>query len=445
MAPSRRSNTFVGGIPLRTTLLAALLLAHSHNVSAVEIQYDISGNARFSDNIGLADQNQSSDILLAPRISFDARQAGASLELRTRGNFEYLYFVDKTFENQARGEFIGEMDWTMAPERAHFLVQDYLSRELVSTFDSPTSANEQLVNVLVAGPSFHARFNEATQGQLDLRYAIGTAQKSKDFDSTRHGVAGRIVREIGAQRSVSANFEASRVDYATAQPAFDYTRKDAYLGYERQLASIDLNADVGYSWLTPRSGGVPLSGPLVRADVDWRVAPRSLVAMVLAYQISDATQNLVTRGSSLEGSVIGDLINTNPAAILTPELFRTRRGDVRYVFTDEGLTVAVRTYFERLRYVKVFQFNETSLGTVLDLDYQFRPRWTLAFQLGQADRKFNASGREDKDLFMSLTVANQMTRHWIWSLGLIRRQRDSNELGRDYEENAAAISLTYRR
>lgn len=428
-----------------SALLFALLLGLPGPSFAVDIQYEISGTARASDNIGLADGNPSSDVLLTPRISFEVEQAGASLELSARGNFEYLYYADKTFKEKARGELIGEFDWTMVPERAHFIVQDYLTRELVNAFESPTSANEQLVNILVAGPSFHVRFNEATKGQLDLRYAISTAQESKDFNSERHGIAGRVVREISANQRLSANAEASRVDYSTAQPAFDYTRQDGYLGYERNLAAIDIKADVGYSWLKPRSGGTNLSGPLARANLGWRVAPRSLIAVVVAYQISDATQNLITRGSRLEGSVIGDLINTNPDAILTPELFRTRRADIRYVFTDERLALAVRTYFERLRYVNVSQFNQTNMGAVLDVDYKFRPRWSVAFQVGRENREFDASGRDDSDLFMNFAVVNEITRRWIWRLELIRRQRDSNAVGRDYEENAAAISLIYRR
>ena len=428
-----------------STLLAALVLGLPRPANAVDIQYEVGGLARASDNITLADTNPTSDVLLSPRVSFVAAQQGSTLELSARGRVEYLYYVDDTLESKLRGEVIGELGWTVLPERIRFVVEDYLTRELVNAFDSRTSANEQLVNVLVLGPSFYARFNDVTKGQLDVRYAMGTAQESKDFESDRVGVAGRLMREISPNHRISGNLEATRVEYSTAQPAFDYSRRDAYVGYERNLAAVDIKLDAGYSWLSPRSGGTTLSGPLARANLDWRVAPRSLVAVVLAYQISDATQNLIARGSRLEGSVIGDLIDTNPDAILTPELFRTRRGDARYVFTDERLALAVRTYFERLRYVNVPQFDETSMGAVFDVEYKFRPRWTVAFQVGREDREFEASGRDDADLFLSVGVTNEITRHWLWRLELLRRQRDSSEPGRDYEENAAAFSLIYRR
>lgn len=446
MRAARPTHLGSGGQRLRASaLLFALLLGLPGPSFAVDIQYEISGTARASDNIGLADGNPSSDVLLTPRITFDAEQAGASLELSARGRFEYLYYTEKTFNEKARGELIGDLDWTMVPERVHFIVQDYLTRQLVNTLESPTSANEQLVNILVAGPSFHARFNDATKGQLDLRYAISSAQESKDFNNQRHGIAGRVLRETSANQRISANVEVSRVDYSTAQPAFDYTRHDVYGGYERNLASIDIKADLGYSWLKPKSGGATESAPLARATIDWRVTPRSLIAAIVSYQFSDATQNLIARGSRLEGSAIGDLIDTNPDAILTPELFRNRRANLRYVLTDERLALAFRAYFESLRYVNAPQFDQTSTGAVIDIDYKFRPRWSVAFQVGRENREFDASGRDDSDLFTSIAIANEITRHWIWRLELIRRQRDSNAVGRDYEENAAAISLIYRR
>lgn len=425
--------------------LVALLLGIPVPAFAIDIQYEVGGTARASDNINLAETNPSSDVLLSPSISFEAQQSGASLELSARGRLEYLYYVDKTFEDETRAEMAAELDWTMVPERANFIVQDYLTRQLVNAFDSPTSANEQLVNILIAGPTLHTRFSEATKGQLDFRYAISDAQESRDFNSDRHGIAGRLLREIGAKQSLSANVEASSIDYSTAQPAFDYTRQDAYLGYESNLAAVDVKADLGYSWLKPKSGGKHISGPLVRANLDWRLAPRSLIAAVVAYQVTDATQNLVARGGALEGWSFGDLTDINPDAILTPELYRIRRGDVRYVFTDERVVLAVRTYFERLRYVNAVQFDESSMGAAFDVDYKFRPRWSLSFQVGREDREFDASGRDDADLYMSVAIANEITRNWIWVFELIHRERDSNAVGRDYEENAAAISLIYRR
>lgn len=428
-----------------SALLIALLVGLPGTAFAVDIQYDISGSARHSDNIALADSNPSSDTVLSPRISFNAEQAGSTLQLSARGDVEYLYYTDNTLEDKFRGELVGNLDWTMLPERIHFIVENYLSRELVSSLDSPTSDNEQLVNILVAGPSFHARFNQATEAQLDLRYNASRAEKTKNFNSERYGVAGRVLREISANHLLSANAEASRVDFATAQPAFDYNRYDGYLGYERNLAAIDITVDLGYSWLKPRSGGARVSEPLARANLNWRVTPRSVITAVADFQVSDATQNLIARGGRLEGSDIGDLININPDVILTPDLFRHRRLDLGYTFTRERLTLAVRTYFEWLRYVNDARPDETSKGAVFDIDYRFRPRWSLAFLLGREDREFDSILRDDADLFLNIAIANQMTRHWAWRLELIRRQRDSTESGRDYDENAAAIALIYRR
>ena len=59
------------------------------------------------------------------------------------------------------------------------------------------------MNIFVAGPSFHARFNPATHGDLDLRYYNTYAEETDGFNGDRYSAAARLHRLINSVSKAS--------------------------------------------------------------------------------------------------------------------------------------------------------------------------------------------------------------------------------------------------
>lgn len=427
---------------LRKAALAMSLLAAFPGTSfAVRINYDLGLSVLHSDNIGLAETDEASETVLSPQVNFQAEQTGSTVQMTLRGNLEYLHYLQNTFSDEARGELSGELNWSVLPERMDFVAKEYLTRQPINVLTGFNPSNQQQINVFITGPSFYARLGETTRGQFDLRYTNSYAEKTKAFNGDRYNAAARVLRDISTNTAISANMEATRVNFNVAAPATDYDRYDAYAGYARKLASIDFGIDAGYSWLD--IGNDRVTTPMARANLTWQVSPRSEISGNLAYQFGDAAQDVVARAGEISGPLISDF--TSADVLVGPAVFRQRRLEWGYRFSGERLTFQVRPYFQRIFYLDNLTPDQRNRGGVVQVDYLLRPRLTMTLLAAREDRDFDDLARKDQDSSLYLSLADQVTRHWSWRIDLQHRERNSSEAGQGYNENAAVFSVIYRR
>lgn len=425
-------------MPVRTTLAAALLAALPGFAQAVEINYDLGLSVLQSDNIGLSDVDKRSETVISPRAGFDAHQAGSVFSLDARGNLQYLYYRENTFDDDVRGEFAGQALWTMSPERLQWTFEDYLSRQPIDTFESFTPGNEQQANLFVTGPTLFLRPGQATRGELDLRYSNSRASENKTFDGDRYNAAARLLHDLGPNRTISANLEGLRVAYDTSGLLADYTRYDAYARYWSRLRTLELTVDLGYSRLEFEDRPGDTSEPLGRVDLAWNATARSVLDVAFRYELADAADNLVIG--------VDDVGNpANPTVPLSPDVFRQRRLEVGYAFTGERTALEVRPYYQRVSYLGAGAQDEDSRGGYLVASYKLRPLTTLSLTAGRADREFVSLSRRDRDSSVGLALEHRFTRNWSASVQYLHRQRNSTDDGQDYRENAAIVSFSYRR
>lgn len=433
--------------PLPASLSCALVLTMSSgSADAARIDYELGLTALYSDNLTLSPTAAESGTVIAPWLRFGAEQTGSAFALDLRGNLQYLDFPSGTFDDGFRGALSGQAQWTLIEERMVWVFEDYLSRQPVDTLGAFSLDNEQQTNVFVTGPSVFARFGPAMRGQLDLRYGNSRAEETDTFDSDRYNASLRLYREFSRTRRLGFNAEATRVDFDVDSAAVpDYTRYDAYLGYESEFRRLKHGLDAGYSQLEFRDGRGSTSAPLLRAHFDWNLAPRSTIDGRLSYQFADAAQDQVVLADDFQDAIT-DVVG-NPQVPVTPDVFRERRVELGYRFGGERLSLQARPYYQRLRYVDAFAQaqDQRGYGGIFEIGYRVRPRLMLSFLVAHDTREFDALARKDRDFSTALSLTNAFTRHWYGSIGLQRRERSSTAAGQDYDENAATISIHYRR
>lgn len=429
-------------------LSLALLVVLSGSASAIDVDYEAGLAVNHSDNINLSDDNPISDTVISPRVFFLAQQQGSAVELAAQGNVEYRYYTSDSFDDEVRGRFVGAMNWMVLPERLDIVVQDYLSLQPVDELVEFSPANQQQVNVFVAGPTLHARFGTTTNGSLDLRYVDTYAEEEDEFDSGRLMAAARLVRDLNSTHSVSANIETSDVDFDRNDEAADYRRYDGYVNTTMQRKRLDMTLDLGYSRLefdenvTLGSRDTNPSHPLARATINWRMSPRSVLGATVRYQFNDATQSLMAP-IDFDRRDFNDF--RGPNSLSQPNVFEERMLRLRYRYTGERTTVQVAPYFRRMEYLEEVIESQERRGLTLGIEHRLRPRLTLSASAGREDREFFDIDREDKDMYASVGLANRFTRHWTGQIDLQRRERDSTEASRSYTENAFMVSFSYRR
>jgi len=430
-------------IPVRTALAVAVLALLPAAAGAAQIDYEVGVGVMQSDNIGLAPADGQDETVVMPQLRFNILQAGSRLSLSGSGQLQYLDYRDDTFDDDFRGAFSGQALWTLLPERLEWTFEDYLSRQPIDNLAVFSPDNQQQTNLFVTGPTLYLRIGSGTRAQFDLRYSNSYAEETDAFDSDRYNAAARLVRDLADNRTLSANLEATRVEYDDAPIDVDYTRYDGYATYSSRLRTIDFSIDFGYSRLEfeDRPGDEWL--PLVRGALAWRPTARSTLDVAAGYEFSDAAEDMVTNLVGGEPVEIDD--PGSPIVPITPEVFKQRRLEVGYEYAGERLGLQVRPFYQRVSYVDSLARDEKSWGGVAAVSWKLRPLLTLTASAAVLDRRFDELSREDRDSSIGLSLENRFTRNWSARIDLQRRERDSSEPGQDYRENVAIVSFAYRR
>ena len=434
--PSRRSTT-------HAALYLAVVAVLPCTAHAVKLDYELGASLLHSDNIDLREDDQVSEDVLMPQVRFSAEQTGAVVQVDLSGNLQYLSYLDNTFDDEVRGDFNGRLKWAVVPERISLVAEDYLSLQPVNTLASFGPGNQQQVNIFIAGPSFHARFNPVTHGELDLRYYNTYAEETEGFNGDRYNAAARIRRQINSISEVSFNLAATKAEYDDFGGLFDYTRYDGYLNYSRTLASARFEVELGHTRID-RSDDSSVSEPFFNATYHWDASSRSRLTVGAHYQLADATQDLVRQASQVDdGPITGDPIELDLQ--VGPSIYLTRGVQLGYRYTGERTTWTVQPSVERVRYEDGFSEDQRTRSARFNLRYRLTSRLIASFMASKRDRELETSGREDDDLVAGIGLVNQFTRHWSGRIDLRRRERDSSVAGRSYEENTISLTFIYHR
>ena len=430
-------------IPVRTALAAALFALLPTAAGAAQINYEVGVGVMQSDNIGLAPDDGQDETVVMPQVRFSILQAGSRLSLTGSGQLQYLDYSDNTFDDDFRGAFSGQALWTLLPERLEWTFEDYLSRQPVDSLVAFSPDNQQQTNLFVTGPTLHLKLGSGTRAQFDLRYSNSYAEETDAFDSDRYNAAARLVRDLATNRTLSANIEATRVEYDDTPIDVDYTRYDGYATYSSILRTIDFSIDLGYSRLEfeDRPGDEWL--PLVRGTMAWRPSARSTLDVAAGYEFSDAAEDMITSVIGGGPVVIDD--PGSPVVEIAPEVFKQQRLEVGYGYTGERLGLQVRPFYQRVSYVDSLAEDEKSWGGYASVSWKLRPLLTLTASAATLDRRFDELSRKDRDSSFGIALENRFTRNWSARIDLQRRERDSSEPGQDYQENVAIVSFAYRR
>lgn len=429
----------------RRAICVATMLALPSMAQAARLNYELGAGLMHSDNIALRETGEISETVFSPRLRFDFEHASSTLRTHFRGDVQYLDYRHDTYPDDTRGEFAGELDWTISPERANFIVRDSLSRQSIDSLTAFTPGNQQQINVFEAGPSFHVRVGEAMRGQLDLRYTDSYAEETRTFNSNRYNAAARLRRDLGDTDRISFNIEATRTEYDQFSSLYDYERYDAYVNYGSRLAATEINLDAGYSRLEPQ-GGDRSSSALFRGQAAWQASPRSKLSADAAYQFADAAQDLILRVGDPSSPIDPGIGNPdNPNLQIVPDTFKQKRAGLGYEFTGTRLHVLAQAYRERLRYLRDAAFDQDNHGGALYARYELRPQLHLTLHALRENREFLSFDRDDRDATLGIGLASRMSRHWGARLDYQRRKRDSSVGGQDYVENVVALSFTYYR
>lgn len=423
-------------------LSTALLVAIPNNVKTAQINYQLEASLLGSDNINLDSDSETSETVVIPRLRFDAIQEGARVRMQARGEMEYRHYTQNNFQDESRGEFAGQLNWTVLPERVSLVVEDYLSYQPIDIREGSSPGNLQQTNILVSGPSFIAAITERTKALVELRVAKTNAEVTEEFDGGRYSAAARLQHGFSETQSGSINLVSTKVEFDHDLGGADYRRDDGFVQYRRNGANATLTADAGHSRLRA-SGRDTESSALFRIDIDWRATAKSTLSGRLRYQLADSVQDLITRHGDLDEPMIPQLAQS--AILVNSDVYQQRRVEFDYRFRGERVIARLRPAYQKARYISDALDDQNIRDGYIEFGYRVRPLIVVSARASARDRNYIVQQRRDRDRVYGLGFEQRLNRHWSWEAEILRNTRDSTAIGRDYEENSIGLAVIWRR
>jgi hypothetical protein len=411
--------------------------------------YTFGVGAGHTDNLFRTSTDTVSQDLLQPTFNFTFNKQGSTLKAQIAGLLDYTDYIQGDVGNEFRGQLTGQMNWIVSPQRLNFELQDYSSVEPVNTRLANAPANQQQVNVFIAGPtlSFRLGSDSTWNGEADLRYINTTASKTKDFNSQRGFVAARLIRDLDVTSHLSINLEGASVSFDNVNPTVTASRYDEYnlyARYQSRLAHVDLDLTLGASRVNFSRRWPDHSGTFARASTTWRLDAHDTLQLTGANQLADATADL-TQPPALTSDQL-----TNPTVVvgrtvISPAVFRDRAIRLSYIYQGPRVGVTLSPYYTQLRQLNGIELSQNGFGGIIDITYMLTPLMTLGADLGDQTTQYTSDNSRDRDHTATVNLTRQFTSHWSWSLAFSHDQRHSSRPGFGYTENEVFAFLYYRR
>ncbi len=426
------------------TLALGAVLVTTAQVTLADpvLDYDIGVPLEHSDNINYSATDPISQNVLAPQLSFTVKEQGSALTANAAGTLQYFDYLGGAFGNELRTLFSGVANWHISPERFDWFFADNISRQPINVFQSNAPSNQQQTNVLSTGPTLTTKFSDVLRGQFDLRYTNSYADTNKDFNSNGLGALGTLFYELDPINTLSGAVTASRTNYieAISRP-FDYSREDAYAGYQHTTRQLTFQGAIGYSWLDIRDAN-SRSGALVRGNLQWAPSAATTLGVSVDHEYSDAAQDLVFTPGEITNTGIGTGLNN---AVVAPQVYVENRVGLNANYQQDTFKLGFAPFWRKLAYIDDQTFDERSVGYYATGAWYFQPTLWLGSYAGQEHRAYTQVTRTDNVLTFGLSLNLQRTRHWLWSIAAEHQRLSSTAIDSGYSENSIMVSVTYRR
>jgi hypothetical protein len=419
--------------------------------SAAQFDYTLYGGIEHSDNIDLSPNNPTSENVLIPGVNFSFVQAGSTVQANVAGNLEYRDYLGNDFSNQVFAQLAGQVNWTLLPQRLDFEFDDYAGVQPVASLASNSPGNQQQTNVLSTGPTLHFMLGDTFRGQAELRYINSTAQKTKEFDSSREQGALRVFKDLSVTAQLSANIESQHVDFQNAGGGPNYDRDEIFARYVSKLARFDIDAMAGWSRIRydqAKDGTTPLA----QLSISWRANSSNTFTASAGRQYSDAAEDMMVQPGEFTAVPIGDITSGGQGrgistgdAVVSSQVYIEQRFEGIYAYTADRLTFRLAPFYRKLSYLNDQTFDENGRGGSLGIDYRLPKQMVLSAFGNEETLKYQFIDRRDKHTAYGVSLSGNRTPHWGWRLSFTHQQQSSTDATQTYRENEIYFGVIFRR
>ena len=428
--------------PRLTLIAAGILTACSSNAWAVKIDYTIDTGVEENSNIAFSHLDPISQRYLRAGLGFAVTEDTSTLQVNLTGRTEYRNYRTDIFDDTLDGALSGRVNWIAIPDRLSFSVEDSLSVEPVDALVPNGPGNRQQINVISLGPNLMFNWSPTWRGRAELRYINSNAEVSDIFNADHVALTLIGSRNLSASSVLSILGQARNVNFDDGIEARDYRRYDLIARYTRDLNHLAYSVDAGYSRIDYHQDA-GRSDPLLRAQLNWKMTPRSTMTTTVSREFSDTSSDLL-RNIAMAVPVSAPESLVTGGAIINASPYVVRSVGLDYEYNATRLRLSAGFLGQKRKYDDAsLLFDQKGDSTYLGIGWTIRPSLTLDAHVDYEKLKYMSMEREDKTLRRGATLRYRMSQNWDAGLSWDRFKRDSTDPGQVVAQNVVYLSISY--
>ena len=397
-------------------------------------QLGISVGAGETDNVFLTSSPTQSQTLGLLGLNLDLQRKGTLLDVDTKGDFQYIDYLQNAYGKQLYGRFDGLATLELIPQVWKWVVQDDFGEAQLDPTAPLAPNNLEKINVLSTGPDFRFRLGGTGFVQMGFRYAL-THYETSPSSGNRELANLSVGEEMSSASSISLNVDDQRLRFDNTLVNTDYDRRELYARYQLHGARTELDVDLGVSQ-TDESGRW-VSAPLAQLSARRLISASTTLTIALGHQLTDAADSFRNLKGGVGGIVIAPVAGTTGA-------YLSNYGSSDLRFEGDRTTITVSARWERDTYAR-FAALDASRGAVsADLVRRMTPVWSLEI-LGSWQRiHYYGDGYREIDWPIGAALLMTPGRHTNFRLRVDHVRHSVTGPGIAFTENRAFLIAEYR-
>jgi len=420
-----------GARALRATVGACLMAAAS-SVTAATLELQL--GAEHSDNVLRTPGDEQEETIGFAGLTLGVEVDRQRLDAEADGTFEFRKYLDETFGDDWTGGLDGLLSLSLVPERFVWFAQDNFGQIAENRADVETPANRQNFNYFTTGPDITLPLGARTAVQISGRWSDTYFEESIEGSESLDGSVG-LIRTLSETTAVSLNASTSKIEFDQQDIFEDSEIQEAFLRLTADSARTTFEGDVGYS-RTSR-GELESDGVVVRLNLTRSLTSRSSITL-------SAGSDFDSTGGAfrVEQDATG-VQASNENIVASGDVFRNSYAYLIFETQQARINVGVTVHGSRERHEVETLLDRDVMGAELSLGRQFTSRFGFELSGAWAKDEFVNEGFSFDEWEVGLDLTWQLNHAWSIEARAEHYAGSGEGITRDYDENRAALTLTY--
>ncbi len=408
---------------------------------AAEYGYSLEYRGEHSDNTTLVGTDPPADWIDIARATLYLRDPNAQT-LRTD------IFLDARYEDYSKDTVAdrtvmtlnSNITWLIVPDGLSWVLEDYYGQTYRDVLLADAPANQQNVNIVSTGPDAALRLNPVNTLLASLRAGKYNVEPllvtDPDRDSNRYyGLLGWRYT-ASAITDLSLNYDTTRMAFEDTMVNTDYDLRNIYFRLQsRRTARTSVSLDLGKSRIEPE-GSDSIDGNLVRGLYTRRMSADSNLRLMANSLLTDTSNAILASGG------VGT-VTTPIGTVGSSNIYRLKEVDATYTQRRGYGRDRLRLFAQRQDY-EDSPLDQERAGAYLDLGFGLTDTLSGVVYGNYINTHYSDLPFIDRDGRVGIRFSYRSRQRLDFGLEAYKRNRDSSDATRNYDETRAIVSIAFR-